>query len=136
MRVSKSNQSVTVCGEDGERITLRANPSQWASCSEGIELSLECSGHYFCTFLDPNEVTQLGEFLKFSYGNTEHQSIAFSSEDGVRIIFRHSNMGEPYREGVDICVEGVDNFPDYMGPFVESSEAVEMRKFIDTIKEP
>lgn len=65
-----------------------------------------------------------------SYQEALNGSIAFHGMEGERLVFHHSNMGEPYREGVEIRVEGVDSFPDYQGPFVESSEVRRIRDFL------
>jgi len=128
MLVSKSTQSSTFVGEDGERLTLQIPLT--ADDNEIVALSLECDGHHFRTTLASSEVNHLREFLKFSYRDAELGSVAFSGQQGERLIFSHSNMGEPYREGVDIHVEGVKDFPDFLGPFIESSVARHVRDFI------
>lgn len=130
MLVNRGTQFAAFRGEDGERITLRVSKCQSDSPIEACELSLECSGHYFRAVLDSHEVTGLADFLMFRYSNANVGSIAFEGEQGERLILRHSNMGEPYREGVSIAVEGVEEFPDYVGPFVESFEVKRMRGFI------
>lgn len=130
MQVVTSTEHTTVRGEEGERLTLRVIPSQGADPTPALELSLEAGDYYFRTRLDDAEVTQLGDFLSVSYRDAVQQSLSFDGANGERLLFRHSNMGEPYREGFDVRVEGVEQFPDYMGPFVETSEANLARDFI------
>ena len=130
MLVSNSKQCATFRGEDGERLILHLQHGESAADSEVVEISLECDDHHFRTSLDRSETSQLREFLKFSYRDAKIGSVIFIGQKGEQLIFRHSNMGEPYREGIDVSIEDVKDFPDYLGPFVESFEARRMRDFI------
>lgn len=130
MQVITSAAHTTVRGEEGERMTLRTIRDQATATTPALELSVETGDHYFRTTLDGDEATQLGEFLGVSYRDAVQHSLSFTGQNGERLVFRHSNMGEPYREGVDVRVEGVDHFPDYVGPFIETCEATLARDFI------
>lgn len=135
MQVITSNRHITLRGEEGERVTLRADTLQGDLPQAGktthtLELSVESGEYYFRTMLNPRESSELREFMAASYRDAVQQSLSFSGEQGERLVFRHSNMGEPYREGLDVRVEGVAQYPDYLGPFLESSEVRRARDFL------
>lgn len=130
MMVSKSAEFRTFAGEEGERLALRILSAESPAKEGGLEFSVECEDHCFRTVLDPSEAAKLSEFLGLGYRNEGSGLLVFRGDQGEQLTFRHSNMGEPYREGVEVRVEGVDDFPDYLGPFVESSEIRRARAFI------
>jgi hypothetical protein len=45
--------------------------------------------------------------------------VKFTGEDGEKITIRPSNMGEPYRDGIDFTIESGDQ---YFGAFLEVYE--------------
>lgn len=130
MLVSKGTEFGTFGGEDGVRLTLRLLATPPSDNGWDVEVSLECDDCCFRAVLDRSETARLHSFLGFSYRDAERGFLAFSGGQGERITFRHSNMGEPYREGVVVQVKGLDAFPDYLDPFIESSEIRRMRDFI------
>jgi len=131
MQVGNIKQFATIAGEDGERLTLRILDTPAVTDGGTLELSLECGDHYFRAILDGSEAEQLVDFIGFSYRTAETKLLVFSADNGERLTFRHSNMGEPYREGIDVRIEGAEDFPDYLGPFIESRGVREMCDFFN-----
>ena len=56
------------------------------------------------------------------------KAVTFTGEDGETLKMRTSNMGEPYRDGVDFSVETLDE--DFCA-FFEVSELRRMQKFLN-----
>lgn len=108
--------------EDDERLTLRKVCTGTSANDVQVEISLECRRRCFRALLDDSELAMLRDFLGTSYGDSGADLLALSDRKGERLTFEHTNKGEPYREGVQVQVEGVDDFPDYIGPFIESSD--------------
>lgn len=130
MFVDTSTRVKTFFGEDGGRLSLRPLPSSSPGTPGTVELSLEHDDHFFRATLGLSEAIQLCEFLGHHYRNATHSFLAFNGQQGERLTFRHSNMGEPYREGVEVRVENVEGFPDYLGPFIDCSDFEWMRKLL------
>jgi hypothetical protein len=51
--------------------------------------------------------------------NSNVRPVKFHGEGGETLTVRPSNMGEPYRDGMDFTVEDGD---DYFGAFLTASE--------------
>lgn len=60
--------------------------------------------------------------------NTQVRPIVFVGEGGERIALRRSNMGEPYRDGVDFDIQ---TDCDEFGAFLEVQELRRMRDFLN-----
>jgi hypothetical protein len=60
--------------------------------------------------------------------NQKAKPVVFTGEDRERLVMRPTNMGEPYRDGVDFSIE---DDGDYIGAFVEVRELKAMRDFLD-----
>ena len=111
MQACTTGQIRTFLGEDGEHFTLRRFSK--GNCSS-IEVSLECDGAGFRGTLDHSERDRLGDFLE---SEAKAGRIVFKGVSGARLVFEHDTLGEPFREGLKVLVEGLDDFPDYLGPF-------------------
>ena len=59
--------------------------------------------------------------------NDKIKPVVFTGEDNSRLSISRSNMGEPYRDGVDFSIEHDDN---YVSVFVETWELESMRDFL------
>ena len=130
MLVHSIKRATSFRGEDGEQITLRVRPYQPGSAIEVTEVAMDCDQYHFSGALQSHEVDQLREFLSQTDREATSGSLAFEGENGERVVFRRDNRGEPFREGVSVRVEGFDEFPDYMGPFLESGEVRGIRDFL------
>lgn len=130
MQVMNVENSAVFRGEDDEILNLRAFFPKEAPGTLSVELFLTTDDYAFCARLDEHEVDQLIAFLGFKYGDAESQLLKLGDPEAEHLVFRHSNKGEPYREGVDIIVEGSDSYPDYRGPFIETRDANEMRRYL------
>jgi hypothetical protein len=60
--------------------------------------------------------------------NSKVKPVEFSGENGERFEMRRSNMGEPYRDGVDFSIN--DGY-SYTSAFLEVRELKAMRDFLD-----
>lgn len=60
--------------------------------------------------------------------NTKAKPVEFIGENGEKLQLSASNMGEPYRDGIDLSVT-VDN--DYFSAFFEVEEARRLRDFLN-----
>ncbi len=60
--------------------------------------------------------------------NSSVKPVKFIGEKGEQVMLRYSNMGEPYRDGVDFNID-CDN--DYFGAFLEVSEIRRMSDFLN-----
>lgn len=131
MEVIKYLNSATFYGEDGDRLGARAQGS--AGRLQSLELSLECDDNFIATALSKSEACELKDFLSVVSGKSSVSSIAFPGADGERLVFSHTNRGEPFREGIDVRLEGVKEFPDYLGPFIEDCEIRNVVTFLTKI---
>lgn len=120
MQVNNIKKYAKFIAEKGETIALCMPNNILASSRLFLEFSLESEGNYLRTSLTRFEGTQLSEFLKSSCLDSDKTAITLTGQEGERLTFRHSNLGEPYREGIEICVEGIESFPDYICPFVQT----------------
>ena len=59
--------------------------------------------------------------------NKNVRPLRFIGEDGFELEISRSNMGEPYRDGIDFSLS---NESDYTGGFLELSEVERLHKFL------
>jgi len=59
--------------------------------------------------------------------NSTVKPITFHGEDGASLQISRSNMGEPYRDGVEFNFSTED---DYFGGFLEVAELKRLREFL------
>lgn len=60
----------------------------------------------------------------------EKKRVKFDAEDGGSLEVIHTNMGEPYREGIQVALEDGDKFV-YL--FIESYEAKKLRDLLNRL---
>jgi len=130
MQVTLFKNSSTFHGEDEETLTLRTKLAEGSPNQDQVEIILEDDGHVFCASLNDMEVKKLAEFLERGYDSASSGLLVLGDKNEISLVFRHDNMGEPYREGVRVRVSGSDHFPDHLGPFIEKRQANEMRRFL------
>lgn len=60
----------------------------------------------------------------------DQKRIKFQAENGGHLEIAYTNMGEPYREGIQICVEDGDLFSSL---FIEKHEVKEIRDLLNRL---
>lgn len=60
--------------------------------------------------------------------NTKAKPVVFDGESGEKLTLSPSNMGEPYRDGIDLSFESDDQ---YFGGFLTAQEARKVRDFLN-----
>lgn len=70
-----------------------------------------------------------------SMKNLKHSSTSFIAEDGHQLRVTYSNMGDPYREGIQLTLEtGSHEYVSH--PFLEDYEAIELRNLLNRLYPP
>ena len=59
--------------------------------------------------------------------NSGVKPVRFMGESGEQLTIRQSNMGEPYRDGIDFTIESGD---DYFGAFIEVREVRRLHEML------
>ena len=61
-----------------------------------------------------------------------NQHVVFHGEEGESLEVRYSNMGEPFREGITLCLDdGGQARSPYI--FLESYEAIQLRDLLNRL---
>lgn len=122
--------------EDGDKVSVLHDAG-----GAGVQFSLEVDGRRAGghLLLEEGEATRLRDLFNDLYpavkadrrtvGST---SVHFSSGNGDELAFVHSNRGEPYREGVDVSLDGEGG--EYWGRlFLEEGEARRLRDLLNKL---
>lgn len=128
-------EEVELFGENGGRIVVSAD--LWAKDPDKIGIAMKMvDGDGRAMFrLDDEETLQLRAMIEAQLPKRrfEGKGISFRGSDGAVLSFRPSNMGEPYREGFDVCY-GIDNgdYVDYRtSVFIQDREVRSLAEAID-----
>jgi hypothetical protein len=130
---------VELIGEEGGRIVV--SNDLWAGDPDRPTIALrimDADGRAVVR-LDDEETNQLRGMIaaQVPVRKFEGKGITFRSGDHV-LVFRPSNMGEPYREGFDVTY-GIDK-GHYVEPqvsvFLQDDEMLRLGEAIDKLAEP
>lgn len=62
--------------------------------------------------------------------NKDQKRIKFEAEEGGSLEIYHTNMGEPFRDGIQMVLE---NGPDFVSLFIEKYEAKRLRDLLNKL---
>lgn len=124
-------EEIELIGEDGGRIVVSAD--LWATDPEraGVALKIvDCDGRAFVR-LDDEEAHQLRAMIEVQIPRRKFgdKGVAFGSQDGTTLSIRPSNMGEPFREGLQISLGR--EMETGVRVFIQDHEAVRLAAAID-----
>jgi hypothetical protein len=127
------SDEIELLGEDGGRVTVSFDDRARDVENAGVVVGLAMEGERARVRLDAEETNQLRAMIAAQIPGRKHdeRGVAFDGKDGDEIRIYPSNMGEPFREGLEFYY--VPKKGAGVSVFLENQEALKFGRAIDRL---